>query len=100
MSCDKPGQPQRCHLESLRGWRWRGGETWSSLVHGPQGPRGREAAQPRALCKLCLPLPPWHCVICAEELNTPAVQRQRYSYRYTISVTHNSLLGRNNLFLG
>lgn len=59
-----------------------------------------EAAQPHALRKLCLPLPPWHCVICAEELNTRAVQRQRYSYRYMISVTHNSLLGRNNLFLG
>lgn len=41
MSCDKPGQPQLCHLESLSGWRWRGGETWSSLVHGLQGPRGR-----------------------------------------------------------
>lgn len=41
MSCEKPGQPQLCHLQRLRGRRWCGGEM-----------------QPGAPRELCLPLPP------------------------------------------
>jgi len=95
MSGDKPGQPRLCHLQSPRGRRGCRGETCSSLAHGPQGPCGRQPCASSAF-----PSRPRHGVICAEELNSCAVQRQRHSCSYMISATRNSLPERNNLFLG
>ena len=63
MSCDKPGRPQLCHLERLTGRRWCGGEMQSSLVHGPQGPRGRRHS-PVLCTSSAFPSHPQRCYLC------------------------------------